>query len=64
MIKLTRFNHTEVVVNADLIEFVEATPDTVVSLTTGRKVLVLEGCDEVIARVEVYRRRIRTTDSA
>ena len=42
MIKVTRFNHTELIVNADMIEFVEHTPDTVITMLTGRKVLVLE----------------------
>jgi flagellar protein FlbD len=56
MIKVTRFNHTELVVNADLIEFVENTPDTVITMLTGRKVLVLEPVDEVIRRVISYRR--------
>lgn len=57
MIKLTRFNHTEVIVNADLIEFLEATPDTVVTLVTSRKVLVRETVDEIIARIIEYRQK-------
>lgn len=59
MIKLTRFNHSEIVINADLIEFVEATPDTVVSSVTGKKLLVLEPVDEVIRRVVAYRSQVR-----
>ena len=58
MIKLTRFNHTEIVMNAELIEHIESTPDTVVSSVTGRKLLVLETVDEVIRRVVEYRRLI------
>jgi flagellar protein FlbD len=58
MIKLTRFNHTEIVMNAELIEHIEATPDTVVSSVTGRKLLVLESVDEVIRRVVEYRRQV------
>ena len=50
MIKVTKLNGRELVVNADLIEFVEATPDTLISLTTGRKLMVLEDIDEVVAR--------------
>jgi len=58
MIKLTRFDQRKLVVNADLIEFVEATPDTIISLTTGKKILVQEGVDEIIDKVVEYRSRI------
>jgi len=43
------------VVNADLIEFIESTPDTLITLTTGRKILVLEPLDEVIQKTVGYR---------
>ena len=59
MIKITKLNGRELVVNADLIEFVESTPDTLISLTTGRKVMVLEDLDEVIRRAVSYRSRAR-----
>jgi flagellar protein FlbD len=55
MIKVTKLNGRELVVNADLIEFVESTPDTLISLTTGRKIMVLEELDEVIQRAVGYR---------
>lgn len=58
MIYVTRLNHTSVVLNSDLIEHVETTPDTVISLTTGQKLMVLESADEIIARVIRYRRSI------
>jgi flagellar protein FlbD len=58
MIKLTRFNNSVIVVNSDLIEFVEETPDTIVTLTTGQKIIVKETVDEVIDKVTAYRRRI------
>lgn len=58
MIKVTRFNHTELIVNAEMIEFVEHTPDTVITMITGRKVLVLEPADEVVARVIAYRKTV------
>jgi flagellar protein FlbD len=58
MIKVTRFNHIELIVNADLIEFVEHTPDTIITMLTGRKVLVLESADEVMERVIAYRRKV------
>ena len=58
MIKLTLYNDSDVIVNADLIEFVERTPDTLVSLTTGKKVMVKESVEDVIGKVIAYRRLI------
>ena len=58
MIYVTRLNHTPVVLNCDLIEHIETTPDTVISLTNGQKMMVLESADEVIDRVVRYRRSI------
>ncbi len=57
MITLSRLDGTELVVNDELIELIEMTPDTVLSLTTGRKLIVREPADEVIDRVVAYRRR-------
>ena len=56
MIRLTRLNHEAMVLNADLIEHIEVTPDTVISLTTGEKIMVLETAEEVIERVVEFRR--------
>jgi flagellar protein FlbD len=58
MIRLTRLNQMPVVVNSDLIEHIEITPDTVIALTTGQKILVLETADEVIDRVVRFRRAV------
>ena len=58
MIKVTRLNGKEFVVNAELIEFVESTPDTVITLISGKKVIVRECVDEVIERVIGYRGNI------
>jgi len=58
MIHVTRLNHTPVVLNPDLIEQIETTPDTVISMTTGQKIMVLESTDEVIERIRVFRRSI------
>ncbi|MCB1183749.1 flagellar FlbD family protein [bacterium] len=59
MIKVTKLNGRELVVNADLIEFIESTPDTLISLTTGRKIMVLEDLDEVIRMAVGYRAKAR-----
>ena len=58
VIKLSRLNNTELVLNAELIEHLEATPDTVITLTNGHKLVVAESIDEVIERVINYRRWI------
>lgn len=51
MIQVTRLNNTSFVMNAELIETIEATPDTVITLTTERKYVVRESVDEIIKRV-------------
>ena len=56
MIKVTRINDTELVINADLIEFVEAIPDTIISLITGKKIMVRNTPDEIIERVAAFKR--------
>ncbi len=56
MITVTRFDNTALIVNADLIEFVETLPDTHITLVTGKKLLVRESAPEVVARVLAYRR--------
>ena len=58
MIFLTRLNQVQFVVNSDLIEHIEVTPDTVVALTTGEKFLVLESAAEVIELVVRFRRSL------
>lgn len=58
MIHLTRLNGIEFVLNADMIEYMESTPDTVITLTNGHKYIVLEGLDEVTDRVISYKQRI------
>ncbi|MGB1717371.1 MAG: flagellar FlbD family protein [Candidatus Latescibacterota bacterium] len=55
MIKLTRLNQSEVVINAEMIEFVEETPDTLISLISGKKVMVTEPVDLIINRVIEYK---------
>ncbi len=59
MIKVTRLDGSVHVVNADFIEFVEATPDTVISLTTGKKTLVRESVDDVIDAVIAFKAAVR-----
>ncbi len=59
MIPVTRLDKRKVIVNAELIKYVESTPDTILTLTTGEKLIVLETPDEVVNRVVEYGRRLR-----
>ncbi len=59
MIKLTRLNGTEYVLNCDFIETIEATPDTVISVGDTKKFLCKESVDEVIAKCIEYKGSIQ-----
>jgi flagellar protein FlbD len=58
MITVTRLNNTPIIVNPDLIVFIEETPDTIITLSNGEKIVVQEKVGEVIKRVLDYRRSI------
>jgi flagellar protein FlbD len=58
MIALRRLNNQPIMVNPDLIESLEATPDTVVTLTSGNKLIVRDSMDEVRERIVEFKRRI------
>jgi flagellar protein FlbD len=58
MIVVTRLNHTPIVVNPDLIVFIEETPDTIITLANGEKLVVEEKVNEVIKRVLDFKRSI------
>ncbi|MBQ3514859.1 MAG: flagellar FlbD family protein [Lachnospiraceae bacterium] len=60
MIELTKLNEMKITVNADLIEVVEETPDTIVTLTTGKKIIVKETRQEVANLVKSYKRDVFT----
>lgn len=64
MILLRRLNGTEFGINADLIERIEITPDTVVTLVDGTKYVVADSVDEVIDRIVSFRARIIATAEA
>ena len=59
MLKVNRLNGKEFVVNGELIMYIEETPDTVITLTTGQKIVVQESVDEVINKVIEYKQNIR-----
>ena len=58
MIDVTRLTGKNFVLNAELIEVMEETPDTVITLTTGHKYLVKESVDEVLDKIYAYKRKI------
>ncbi len=65
MIKLTKFNSEannkgEFILNAEIIETIEQTPDTVITLVNGKKLIVEEKMDEVVRRVMTYRRALKS----
>jgi flagellar protein FlbD len=62
MIRLTRLNRMPLVLNSDLIEHIDVTPDTVITLTTGQILRVRECADEVVRRVVTFRRCINRPD--
>jgi len=57
VIYVTRLNNKEFAINPDLIETLEATPDTVITLTNEKKYIVKEPIEEVIERIAAFRRR-------
>jgi flagellar protein FlbD len=60
MIKMTALNNSQFYINADLIEKMEVTPDTIITLTTGKKFVVKESPDIIIEKIVEFRRRFMT----
>jgi flagellar protein FlbD len=58
MIQLTRLNGIPIVLNSDLIKTAEASPDTMLTLVNGEKIIVREPCEEITERVLAYRARL------
>ncbi len=58
MISVHRINNEEFMINCDLIEFVEETPDTIISMASGRKLVVSEKSDEIKRLIIEYKRKI------
>src|SRR5262249_33235278 len=63
MVRLTRLNHVPLILNSDLIEHIEETPDTVITLTTGQILRVREPAEQVVNRIVAYLRRIHGPDA-
>jgi len=58
MITVTRLNHMALILNSDLIEHIEATPDTIITLTSGQKYRVMETPEEIVERVVAFRKSL------
>ncbi|MFW6007216.1 MAG: flagellar FlbD family protein [Halanaerobiales bacterium] len=58
MIEVNKINGDKIVINADLIESVQTTPDTIITLTNNKKILVEENVEEIIEKVILYRRKV------
>ena len=55
MITITRINNSELTINCDLIETIESTPDTTITMTTGRKVIAKESIADIIDRIVAFK---------
>ncbi|SNR89712.1 flagellar protein FlbD [Anaerovirgula multivorans] len=60
MIKLRRLNNSEFALNCEAIECIEETPDTIITLSNGHKIVVLESVDQVIEKIINYKRKIHS----
>lgn len=58
MITITKINDKKIVINCELIESVEANPDTTITMTTGRKIIAKESVDEIVNRTIAYKKGI------
>ncbi|MGB8452101.1 MAG: flagellar FlbD family protein [Anaerocolumna sp.] len=58
MINVTKMSNVNITVNSDLIETIEETPDTVITLTTGKKLLVKESRQEIVNLVKLYKKEL------
>lgn len=58
MVGLTKMNQHRIVINADLIEVIESTPDTVITMTNGHKYIVMENTEEVVELIIKYKQKL------
>lgn len=61
MITITRLNGSKIVLNSELIETLESTPDTIITLTNGKKIVVREDCNSIVERIIDYKRLVSKT---
>jgi len=58
MITITKLNDKKIIINCELIELVESIPDTTITMNTGRKIIVRESADEVVAMSVAYKKEL------
>lgn len=58
MIKVSKLNGVEYYINADIIDYIEKTPDTLITLSSGKKLIVLETPEEIVNRIIAYRQSV------
>jgi flagellar protein FlbD len=58
MIFVQRFDGKKIVINGDLIEMIEMTPDTIITMTTGKKITVKDKVEDIIEKVKTYKKEI------
>jgi flagellar protein FlbD len=63
MITVTKINDRDIIVNCDLIELIESTPDTTLTTTTGKKILVRDTVEEILDKVVAYKGRVNKVAS-
>jgi flagellar protein FlbD len=63
MIELTKLNGSKLVINSDLIEFIESSPDSLITLTTGKKIMVQEAIPLIVEAVVHFRRLVRSSEA-
>ncbi|MDR2899103.1 MAG: flagellar FlbD family protein [Clostridiales bacterium] len=62
MISITKLNDKELIINCDLIECIEANPDTTITMTTGRKIIAKESIDDIIEKILTFKHKIHMGD--
>ena len=58
VISITKLNEQGMIINCDLIELIESTPDTTITMTTGRKIIIKESVDTVLDKITNYKKRL------
>ncbi len=61
MINITKLNGKEITLNSDLIEYIESTPDTTITMTTGKKIIAKESINEIIEKIISYKQIINNS---
>jgi len=58
LILITRFDNKKIVINGELVEMIEQTPETLITMTTGKKFVVKESVEEIVDKIKVYKKEL------